>query len=87
MKSRDWMNRAECRKHPAEVFFPEKPGIHGAKQAMQAIAICRACPVIAECGQYQRDTDSGFGVWAGTMHRTAGLGISEGGPRPMRRPA
>lgn len=86
LDARDWMPQALCR-GKGDLFFPEKPGIHGAKQAKEAAAICRSCPVIVECGKYRVETDSGWGVWAGTVYRTSNAGVSEGGPKPMRRSA
>jgi WhiB family redox-sensing transcriptional regulator len=54
-----WLDRAECSPDTAELFWPvgEEPGL--AKQ------ICRACPVIRECGRWALDNRITDGVWGG----------------------
>ena len=73
------MDEAACLGYPDDYFFPDTPGIHGAKQKERAKAVCLACPVIEKCRVYREATDSGYGVWAGEAYRTNS--VSEGGPR------
>lgn len=61
-ESHEWQDRAECRKHPQAVFFPER-----GEDCEQAKAICRRCPVIGECLAYVKSLPlTTPGVWAGT---------------------
>lgn len=77
MSNREWMTEASCRGLEPSLFFPESTGIKGKREAELAILICSECGVRIECGEYRKETDSGFGVWAGTMHRSTALGVSQ----------
>ena len=58
-----WVSQARCRSaHPDEMF------VRGAKQR-KAAAICRHCPVIAECAADALDNHVEFGVWGGMTER------------------
>ncbi len=81
--TRDWMVYASCRGLDPDLFFPESTGRTAQLQVQRAALICRGCPVLVECGLYQQATNSGDGVWAGQVKRSA-RGISHGGPRPNR---
>ena len=64
----EWTERAACRDHPIELWFPPRGDdqFDRTVQAAQAeaIAICRTCPVIAECREHGiRHED--YGVWGG----------------------
>ncbi len=59
----EWVSRALCRTtHPDELF------VRGAAQR-NAAAICRNCPVIAECLADALDNQMEFGVWGGMTER------------------
>lgn len=47
MTDLDWRVRAECRKYPPELWFPER-----SNQSSDAVAICAECPVIRQCAEY-----------------------------------
>lgn len=58
-----WRLEARCRSiDPDELFVP------GAAQR-RAAAICRHCPVIAECRAEALDNRVEFGVWGGLTER------------------
>lgn len=58
-----WMANAVCAGVDAELWFPEKGGTNQA-----AKAICRRCPVIAECLEYALARQE-LGIWGGTSER------------------
>lgn len=58
----EWQLRALCRHEPVETFFPEKKFPHNTAAAK---AICRDCPVSAECLQYALNRNERHGVWGG----------------------
>ncbi len=67
---RDWTTRAACRDEEPEWFFP-----YSIKDACipKALAICKPCPVRAECLAYADATGSQFGIWGGLLrNRTTG---------------
>lgn len=51
------MNDAVCREVGSELFFPENGENH-----LQALAICRRCPVTAECLEHALHLEQA-GVW------------------------
>ncbi len=62
------MERAQCRGHDPELFFPE-PGPHMAPAMAAAKAICAMCPVVGECLSYALAEVGIVGVWGGTSVR------------------
>jgi WhiB family transcriptional regulator, redox-sensing transcriptional regulator len=61
-ESKHWKPRAACRGLPVEIFFPE----HGDSiAAARAKAICRTCPVTAECLDYAHALHMRAGIWGG----------------------
>jgi WhiB family redox-sensing transcriptional regulator len=59
-----WQERARCRQHDPEVFFPEKGG-----SSREAKRICADCPVRIECLNYALRRDERYGVWGGMSER------------------
>src|SRR2546429_7350062 len=59
-----WQERARCREHDPEVFFPEKGG-----SSREAKRICSECPVRIECLNYALRRDERYGVWGGMSER------------------
>jgi WhiB family redox-sensing transcriptional regulator len=53
-----WKARAACADTPTAIFYPE-PGDSPAV----AYAVCKACPVRAECSQAGEQEQ--FGIWGG----------------------
>jgi len=63
-----WMARALCHGSDPETFFPiARPNTkEGYRRAVNhAQAICRMCPVIAECAGYAFRHGIRWGVWGG----------------------
>ncbi|TMK46583.1 MAG: WhiB family transcriptional regulator [Actinobacteria bacterium] len=59
-----WQERARCREHDPEIFFPEKGG-----SSREAKRICADCPVRIECLNYALRRDERYGVWGGMSER------------------
>jgi WhiB family redox-sensing transcriptional regulator len=66
----DWQKRGECLGNDPDLWFPER-----GDDTSRAKAICRECPVRAECLEYALETKQMFGVWGGYSERER---------RPMR---
>jgi WhiB family redox-sensing transcriptional regulator len=62
---RGWMARAACANLQTAQFFPSDPA-----SADEAIAVCRGCPVSAQCLDYALRHRIIDGVWGGTDGRT-----------------
>jgi WhiB family redox-sensing transcriptional regulator len=61
-----WRSQALCRDTDPDLFFPI--GTTGAAlvQIEQARAVCRQCPVQADCLDYALNTNQDSGIWGGT---------------------
>jgi WhiB family redox-sensing transcriptional regulator len=59
-----WVSRARC----LHFVDPDELFVRGAAQR-KAVAICRDCPVIAECLADALDNQVEFGVWGGMTER------------------
>ena len=59
----EWVAKARCRSAAPDDLF-----VRGAAQR-KATAICRRCPVIAECRADALDNEIEFGVWGGMTER------------------
>jgi WhiB family transcriptional regulator, redox-sensing transcriptional regulator len=61
-----WRAQALCRDTDPELFFPI--GTTGAAlvQIEQARAVCRQCPVQADCLDFALTTNQDSGIWGGT---------------------
>lgn len=64
-----WQDRAACRGEDPELFFDKT-------RVNEAVAICRRCPVIHECGLSGKSVSDG--VWGGVFRDQK----AEGGPGP-----
>ncbi|MDX3526699.1 WhiB family transcriptional regulator [Streptomyces sp. ID05-39B] len=62
----DWRQRAACRHEDPELFFPIGTSGPALLQTEQAKAVCRRCPVRAQCLEWALETDQSLGVWGGT---------------------
>jgi WhiB family redox-sensing transcriptional regulator len=60
------MELAACRAAPPDLFFPVTAAGPAVTQVIAAKAICRGCPVRAECLSYAVQTSQGHGIWGGT---------------------
>lgn len=59
----DWRHAAACRDENPELFFPVGTAYPALQQAARAKAVCRRCPVRANCLAEALATGQGFGVW------------------------
>ena len=66
----DWMIHANC-KGQSNLFFAPAGERREARErrTAQAMALCAACPVLAECTGYAATSNEGkaeeFGIWGG----------------------
>ena len=60
-----WRNRAAC-DGQGDLFFPTQAD--GTEQTRRALAICRQCPVIRECGVYAEGIKAKVGIWGGRSY-------------------
>jgi len=60
------MDRGACRSAEPELFFPLSAAGPAVAQVAAAKAICRGCPVRAECLDYAMQTAQDHGIWGGT---------------------
>ena len=65
-----WQVEAACRGVDPDLFYPAQ-----GESAAEAKAVCRECPVTAECLDYALETRQRFGIWGGK---------SESERRPLR---
>lgn len=61
-----WMEDANCANSDPVLFFAEDSTADGRQRTRLALAICRTCPVAAECLAYALETDSRHGIWGAT---------------------
>lgn len=59
------MDRAACRGHDPNLWFPEGEGWAALHLAREARAICFACPVQAECFDAAMTAGERYGIWGG----------------------
>ncbi|MGH8900605.1 MAG: WhiB family transcriptional regulator [Egibacteraceae bacterium] len=76
MNSDRWRPRAACLDTDPDLFFPIGSSGPALDQAEQAKAVCRRCPVIAQCLEWALATNQNDGVWGG---------LSEDERRSLRR--
>lgn len=69
-----WTEDAACAGADTETFFPKRSALEA---AVDAITICRGCPVIEPCFRHAMAHPWIDGVWGGTTirQRRAALGI------------
>ena len=60
---RDWATRGRCAGQDPDALFVE------GKEQRAAKALCKGCPVIAECLADALDNRTPFGVWGGMTER------------------
>jgi len=62
----EWVQRAACRGHDTEMFFPTR-GDHASMRAAQAV--CATCEVTTECLDYALANGEKVGIWGGLSER------------------
>lgn len=60
-----WLDRAACRAHDPELFFPVSAVGPGREQTEDAKRVCRSCPVLLECLEWAITGAVPFGVLGG----------------------
>lgn len=76
--SQAWRSRAACAgTDDADAFYPDHSDEHPS-----ALAICRRCPVSAECGLSALRGRERFGVWGGMTERDRERWWRRHGSRP-----
>lgn len=65
MTETEWAKRGLCRDEDPDLFFPiGHHGPTGEVETEKAKAVCRGCPVLAECRADVLANPPEFGVWA-----------------------
>ena len=72
----DWRHQAACKTENPELFFPVGDDGPALRQVDQAKAVCRRCPVAAECLTWALESGQPYGVCGG---------LSEDERRALRR--
>jgi WhiB family redox-sensing transcriptional regulator len=85
----DWRQRAACRDHDPELFFPTPLNLGGQNRAAK---VCTGCPVQAKCNLAAARLGATDGVWAGAYYDKRGAGykspvkdVRHGTPAGARR--
>ena len=60
-----WRYRAACRDSDPNLFFPVGSTGTALEEIQAAKALCRTCPVQAECLAFALETNQEAGVWGG----------------------
>jgi WhiB family redox-sensing transcriptional regulator len=58
----DWRQLAACYGKDPELWHSTDPA-----ETEVAVAVCRRCPVVADCRSWALDTGQEFGVWGGVL--------------------
>lgn len=61
-----WTSRGTCRDHDPDLWFAKE----NTPDADQAVTICKACPVAADCLRYALAVPGLQGIWGATTPRT-----------------
>jgi len=62
MPMSDWVDKADCKNVPIEIFFPNQGG-----STQLARRICATCPVRQQCINYAIANHIEYGVWGGMI--------------------
>jgi WhiB family redox-sensing transcriptional regulator len=76
----DWQLRAACRNEGGIYFFhpSHERGMKKARREARAKAICRTCPVLAQCRRYALAAREPDGIWGGLSREDRDLHIVKG---------
>jgi WhiB family redox-sensing transcriptional regulator len=66
MTTAAWRSAGACLHADPDLFFPISMTGRAVEQVQRAKAICASCPVLAECKEFARIHDAGYGIWGGT---------------------
>lgn len=86
-EDQEWRERAGCREEEPETFFPlGNPTSRGYRaQEAAALAICRRCPVVADCLAWAIRTEQRHGVSGGIGETGRRVLIAKARKRAGRR--
>ena len=59
-----WMEKAACQEEDPELFYGEK-GKFSNPRTMEALRVCRMCPVKTDCLKWAIETGDGHGILGG----------------------
>ena len=79
-----WRDRAACRDSDPNLFFPVGTTGTALEEVEAAKALCRTCPVRAECLAFALETNQEAGVWGGASEEERRQ--LRRNRRPTRRP-
>ncbi|MFI6648215.1 WhiB family transcriptional regulator [Streptomyces sp. NPDC050529] len=65
MPTENWRMHAACREEDPDLFFPIGSTGPALVQTEDAKAVCRSCPVQAECLRWALENGQDAGVWGG----------------------
>lgn len=65
MPMENWRMHAACREEDPDLFFPIGSTGPALVQTEDAKAVCRSCPVRAECLRWALENGQDAGVWGG----------------------
>jgi WhiB family redox-sensing transcriptional regulator len=84
----DWQRLGACRgRDSAQFFHPDgERGASRLRRELAAKAVCRACPVRAECAAHALAAREPYGVWGG-FSETERIRLLAGGWEPSGRRA
>jgi WhiB family redox-sensing transcriptional regulator len=60
-----WLDNAGCRGLDTELFFPAGPKGPGRREADEAKAVCKTCPVRRQCASWALAKAQEYGIWGG----------------------
>ncbi|MFD6565344.1 WhiB family transcriptional regulator [Micromonospora profundi] len=83
-RDEDWRKRSACRDSDPELHFPVGTSGPALIQIEQAKAVCRPCPVKADCLQFALDGGIDHGVWGGMSEEERRAVKRKGGLRVLR---
>ncbi len=63
--AKDWRHRGACRDSDPDLFFPIGASGDAIGHAAAAKAVCRQCPVRADCLEFAMTSNQDSGVWGG----------------------
>lgn len=61
----DWRHLAACKTENPELFFPVGTAGPALRHIADAKAVCRRCPVTAECLEFALTSGQDDGIWGG----------------------
>ncbi|MFJ4963163.1 Transcriptional regulator WhiB1 [Streptomyces sp. ADI96-02] len=61
----NWRTHAACREEDPDLFFPIGSTGPAIVQVEEAKAVCRTCPVQAQCLEWALENGQDSGVWGG----------------------